>query len=149
MYWPVGTPRIYAASIGRPSDSLHSISRDGLPGPVRTGEQGSAGSSFLSPTSPAVAVAVAQDALAPPPTPITPATPATPASPLTPAVQSVEYGDQYTSLLDPTGGPFSPVLPPQEPILALQIARSGHLFAVITSTSINIWQTKVCVCSPS
>ena len=31
----------------------------------------------------------------------------------------------------------------KDPILSLRISRTGHLFAVITATSLTIWQTKV------
>jgi len=141
MYWPIGTPRIYAATSDRPADSHHSVSHDGLPAPGHpgnAGDQAPGGSSLLSPTSP-----VAQDSLGPP------LTPATPATPLTPAIKSVEYSEQYDGVLDhSSGGPAPSVIPPRTPILALQAARSGHIFAVITATSINLWQTKVYPPSP-
>ena len=135
MYWPIGTPRIYAATSDRPADSRHSVSHDGLPAPGHPGNAGEhapGGSSLLSPTPP-----VAQDSLGPP------LTPATPATPLTPAIKSVEYSDQYDGVLDNSPGWRAlPVLPPRAPILALQAARSGHIFAIITASSINLWQTK-------
>ncbi|KAK4449412.1 RIC1-domain-containing protein [Podospora aff. communis PSN243] len=141
MYWPIGTPRIYAASSDRPPDLRHSVSHDGLPPPNHPGHSGLTGenapgnSSLLSPTSPTV-----HDALGPPPTSITPATPATP---LTPGIKSVEYSEQYEGVLEhSSSGPGLSVLPPREPILALQAARSGHIFATITATSVNLWQTK-------
>jgi hypothetical protein len=31
----------------------------------------------------------------------------------------------------------------KQPLLSLRTSRTGHLFAVITSTSLTIWQTKV------
>ena len=74
----------------------------------------------------------------PPPTPITPHTPHTP------AIQSVERED------DSDPAPFAgsqtsglSKVPTKDPILALRMSRAGHLFAVITATSITLWQTKV------
>ncbi|KAK0656054.1 RIC1-domain-containing protein [Cercophora newfieldiana] len=139
MYWPIGTPRIYAASSDLPPGPRQSVSHDGLPAPIHprhSGERVPGGaSSLLSPTAP-----VAQDSIGPPPTPITPVTPATP---LTPGIKSVEYGEQYEVALGHDSTVLAhPGLPPREPILALQAARSGHIFAVITATSINLWQTK-------
>jgi hypothetical protein len=34
-------------------------------------------------------------------------------------------------------------VPLKDPVLALRVSRTGHLFAVITATSITVWQTKV------
>ncbi|KAK0730606.1 RIC1-domain-containing protein [Lasiosphaeris hirsuta] len=108
MYWPLGTPRIYATSSSRLPPSRQVISHDGLSTSDSRGERGADRPSLLVPASTA-----SQEVLGPP----TPITPITPATPLTPAVNS-------------------------EPILALRVARSGHLFAVITSTTMTIWQTK-------
>lgn len=36
-----------------------------------------------------------------------------------------------------------PRVPVKDPILALRVSRAGHIFAVITKTSIVVWQTKV------
>ncbi|KAK3337299.1 RIC1-domain-containing protein [Cercophora scortea] len=128
MYWPIGTPRIYATLSGHPLHHTQpTVSRDGLlpPPPDHTPEQRSDTLGLLP---------------LPPPTPITPMTPATP---MTPGIKSVEHDyldegrDAYYS------GPASPTRPfLKEPILALRVARSGHIFAVITSTSMTIWQTK-------
>jgi hypothetical protein len=130
MYWPVGTPRVFATSSSRAS-SLNNliISHDGQQPPSSHGAERppllTTGSS-------------AQDA------PTTPITPATPATPMTPAIKSVEqdYHD-VTSPRTPLSGSGSAAIPIKEPILAMRVARPGHLFAVITATSITIWQIKV------
>lgn len=133
MYWPIGTPRIYATSASCPPSYPHLYSHDGLPAP----DQRPTRASLLSP-GPA---ADGHDASSVPPTPITPV------APFTPAIKSVEhdyYDDgQSEPPSPPPPEPSRSNAPPREPILALRVARAGHLFAVITSTSMTIWQTKV------
>lgn len=133
MYWPIETPRIYATSASCPPSYPHLYSYDGLPAP----DQRPTRASLLSP-GPA---ADGHDASSVPPTPITPV------APFTPAIKSVEhdyYDDgQSEPPSPPPPEPSRSNAPPREPILALRVARAGHLFAVITSTSMTIWQTKV------
>ncbi|KAK3995424.1 RIC1-domain-containing protein [Cladorrhinum sp. PSN332] len=132
MYWPTGTPRIYATGVNaRPQGLERTISHDGLPS--------HSSSSLLSPGP-----STSQDALGASPT-LPPLTPVTPVTPLTPGIKSVEYGypDDITPVNSP--GPAPPSLPLHEPIVALRVARSGHMFAVITSTSMTVWQTKPAV----
>ena len=143
MYWPIGTPRIYATIGGTPADTSPTLSHDGLPppGPAAEPDLESRHTASLTPGA-SLAAGTQQDALAPPPTPITPVTPSTP------AIRSVEHEDEYDYLDGQTAAhPSGPVAPSRallhEPILALRVARSGHIFAVITSTSVAIWQTKV------
>ncbi|KAK5651766.1 hypothetical protein OQA88_11728 [Cercophora sp. LCS_1] len=132
MYWPLGTPRIFALNSGRTPTTQHSVSHDGLSAPGTATEQAHDRPALLSPTS------AGGPELGHPPTPITPVTPVTP---LTPAIKSVEYGDHGEGILDYSPTAIPPVIP-REPILALQVARAGHIFAVITTTTITIWQTK-------
>ena len=47
------------------------------------------------------------------------------------------------SALTGTGVSGADMVPLKDPVLALRVARAGHLFAVITATSITVWQTKV------
>ncbi|KAK4162097.1 RIC1-domain-containing protein [Cladorrhinum sp. PSN259] len=132
MYWPIGTPRIYATGVNsRPQGAERFISHDGLPS--------HSSSSLLSPGP-----STSQDALGASPT-LPPLTPVTPITPLTPGIKSVEYDypDDITPVNSP--GPAPPGLPLNEPIAALRVARSGHIFAVITSTSMTVWQTKPAV----
>lgn len=134
MYWPLGTPRIFALNSGRTPAAQYSVSRDGLPPPENVTEQTNDRPALLSPTS------ASGPELGHPSTPITPVTPVTP---LTPAIKSVEYGDHGEGILDHPPAPLPPGVPPREPLLALQVARAGHIFGVLTATTITIWQTKV------
>ncbi|OLN92890.1 Guanine nucleotide exchange factor subunit ric1 [Colletotrichum chlorophyti] len=126
MYWPIGTPRIYATSSrSGPAFNLV-VSHDGLPNPFDN-----------RPTDDASA----QSCLNAQPQQLEDVELATPLTPVTPAIQSVD-DDRH----DPPTSRPSPRLnvniPLKDPILALRISRAGHLFAVITSTSMTIWQAK-------
>lgn len=131
MYWPIGTPRIYATSSSRAPAFKLFLSHDGLPSPSETGP---ASPSLLNPNSRGAA-GHDEVELHPPPTPITP---------VTPAVQSVEHDDFTSSRPSPdTHESDADGLPVLDPILALRASRTGHMFATITATSITVWQTKV------
>lgn len=141
MYWPVGTPRIYATSSSAgssssaeqsPNTNVH-ISHDGLTPPAPSASESRRPSSLLAAES--SSSQDSQDALALPPTPITP---------VTPGLRPVEH-DYITDGGNPevAEGSVRVGLPLHEPVLALRVARPGHLFAVITATSMTIWQTKV------
>jgi RAB6A-GEF complex partner protein 1 len=133
MYWPISTPRIYATSSSRTPAIRLFESDDGLPSPSEV--QSALSPSLNKPTSREAAGASDDNHDQPPPTPITPHTP---------AVQSVERDDELTADSFPGFDTTSSnQLPSKDPILALRISRAGHLFAVITSTSITLWQTKV------
>lgn len=142
MYWPLGTPRIYATSSSRQPDSIRVISHDGLPSTPGRPEQRFDNASLLSPNSAVLQDGPGTSSAGPSTNPITPVTPITP---LTPGIKPVEhdYLDENSPVHSPGIAP--PPIPLQEPILALRVARAGHIFAVITATSIVIWQTKVCV----
>jgi RAB6A-GEF complex partner protein 1 len=156
MYWPVGTPRIYAApsqvddaqpeAPTRPPLNI-TVSHDGVPTPGSESQANAATEEVVqSQLIPADAQAssgsssnlqVNNGLVAPP---------LTPSTPFSPAVKSVEqFGDDDHRPSQAAGfEPTSPVLlPRREPVLALRIARSGLLFATITATSITVWQTKV------
>lgn len=160
MYWPIGTPRIYAATTNTNSRApakfnstsnvvvSHdgaSISNDGdgdddstdvhdrLLGKPDTSSRGQERRERLAHSSDV---------------PITPGL----KTPMTPAVNSVDH-DQFND--DSSDGiqqglsglgittPSAAGIPIGEPILALTVSRTGHLFAVITSTTMTIWQSKV------
>jgi hypothetical protein len=136
MYWPIGTPRVHATSSSRASDANIYVSYDGL--------QSLSGSSLASPQPEASAQAPHDDSddAQPPPTPITPATPA------------VKPVDRYEFFPDGGAAAKSQAaddgrVPLKDPVLALRIARTGQMFAVITATSITLWQTKVSFPCPS
>lgn len=131
MYWPIGTPRVYATSSSRAPGSNLFVSNDGLP--KRAGDHDTLASSADS-DSGSVTAHDEVDAL-PPQTPLTPATP---------SIQSIEYADNALGISVPDTTTRSTVqVPLKDPILALRVSRTGNLFAVITGTSITLWQTKV------
>ncbi|KAK4648783.1 WD40 repeat protein [Podospora bellae-mahoneyi] len=133
MYWPLGTPRIYATNTVRQPGALpSSVSHDGLPPPTpgagASGQTPDQNSSLLSPNP-----STSQDGLLPPPTPMTP---------MTPGIKSVEHDYPEDGTPEHSPGPELPGIPLHEPVVALRVARSGHLFATITPTSMTVWQTK-------
>lgn len=137
MYWPVGTPRIYATS----NSSLHAnfnvvVSYDGLspPAPDDKDIDKTDGASLLT-TDSASSLDVPLPA---------PATPITPSTPFTPAIKPVEH-DVFDASIEASSrnGNESARIPLKEPILALRVSRLGQIFAVITATSMTIWQAKV------
>lgn len=138
MYWPIGTPRIFATSSSRHPAIKLVESNDGLQSPAEH-DQNPTSETGLHPRTAATTGEHDQDAQ-PPPTPVTP---------LTPAVQSVEHeSDESKEDEDGYIGKSASLdvdkVPVQDPVLALRVSRTGHMFAVITKTSITIWQTKVC-----
>jgi hypothetical protein len=149
MYWPVGTPRIYAtSSSAQPTTTAFNfvVSHDGLSSsPDRASLRSE--KSEKEPERPPLLSALStrpgsQDALGPP----TPITPVTPATPLTPGIKSVEHEyPHHHAEGSPHRGrePGSHVIPLREPVVALRVAKSGQIFAVVTATSMTIWQTKV------
>ncbi|PTD11892.1 Casein kinase II subunit beta-2 [Fusarium culmorum] len=130
MYWPIGTPRIHATSSSRSSAFKFFVSHDGLTSPSDSSLTPSPGpSSSSQPRGPL-------DALDSPPLP----------TPITPGIRPVEHDDfpasqppQVSDNTEPGG------IPIKDPILALRVSRTGNLFAVITTTSITVWQTKPAV----
>lgn len=139
MYWPLGTPRIYATSSTRQPPPNRIVSDDGLP-PDNRPEQRLDRNSFLSPHS-----AVVPDAFGntPASSSAAPLTPVTPITPLTPGIKPVEHDYLEESSPGNSPGLVPASIPVHEPVVALGVARPGHIFAVITATSMTIWQTKV------
>ncbi|KAI0484774.1 RIC1-domain-containing protein [Xylariaceae sp. FL0804] len=145
MYWPVGTPRIYAtAAAHAPGKSNLVISHDGLGSTSREDGLGlgiglpSPGLASPAPTLQKTEDNAASDALVP-------TTPA-PKTPATPAINSVEhdgYNDASAHSPQPrTVGSGEAAIPSGEPIVSAKVSRTGHLFAVITASTMTIWQTK-------
>jgi hypothetical protein len=133
MYWPIGAPRVYASSnsktrkgqIFRPDDDADSHPDSGsepnalISSSDTVRDANETASGFL-----------------------------TPSTPITLGIKPVENDGQRR--LSARGlGSIEDKLedfvaqPEGEHIISLKISRSGHLFAVITSTSLTIWQTKV------
>ncbi|KAE9376941.1 RIC1-domain-containing protein [Stipitochalara longipes BDJ] len=133
MYWPVGAPRIYAASNSRSSRGRILESDDDAESRDTTDGSGS----LVDAQSVGLAGRAEDEheGLSELPTPLTPMTP------MTPGIKPVEHDNRFFA--GSTGN--ETILSGSadtEPLLALRISRTGHLFAVITSTSLTIWQTK-------
>ena len=132
MYWPVGAPRIYAASNSRSSRDRILESDDDAESRVTNDGSGS-----LADAASIVMAGRAEEEHESASTPLTPMTP------MTPGIKPLEHDNRFAAGLAGNelliSGPAE-----KEPLLALRISRTGHLFAVITSTSLTIWQTKVC-----
>jgi hypothetical protein len=138
MYWPLGAPRIYAASNSKASKDRILESDDDAESRETTEGSGS----LLN--APSIGSEEGLDEnderrLS---------TAATPLTPLTPGIKPVEHDNQRRPSAriigqDGSAPSFGSMQADQEPLLALRISRTGHLFAVITSTSLTIWQTKV------
>ncbi|KAI1660992.1 RIC1-domain-containing protein [Daldinia decipiens] len=139
MYWPIGTPRIYATTTSQVSTkSNFVISNDGV-------SSIAADSDSLSSSEPPPPLLLDEKDRTISDTYIPPLTPGL-RTPATPAINSVEhdiYHDGSSSNsqqhLAGTGGS---TIPAGDPIIALKVSRTGHLFAVITATTMTIWQTK-------
>lgn len=135
MYWPIGAPRIYATSSSAASKD-HIIQTDD-DAESREPTEGS-GSLINVPNDESPENAdddqVFTSGLS------------TPITPITPGIKPVEH-DTHTrpsNISSLTDEPYFPSgRPENDPLLALKISRSGHLFATITSTTLTIWQTKV------
>jgi RAB6A-GEF complex partner protein 1 len=72
----------------------------------------------------------------------------TSSTPITPGIKPVENDSQRRLSARGLGDTEDKLKqfvaqPEDEHVISLKISRSGHLFAVITSTSLTIWQTKV------
>lgn len=133
MYWPVGTPRIYATSSSQPANPDVIISHDGLspPTPDERDAERSDQASLLTADS-----ASSYDF----------PNPSTPITPITPGIKPVEHEilDNGSDASSSHGNEHPATrIPLREPILALRVSRLGQIFAVITATSMTIWQAKV------
>lgn len=135
MYWPIGAPRIYAASSSAASEDRIIQTDDDVESREATEDSGS---SINAPNDESEEKVDDNQELPPGLT--------TPITPITPGIKPVEHDTYLHSPNRSSDGDascFPPIRPENDPLLALRISRSGHLFAVITSTSLTIWQTKV------
>ncbi|KAG7143531.1 Guanine nucleotide exchange factor subunit Rich like protein [Verticillium longisporum] len=143
MYWPIGTPKTYATSSSSGPEFNLVVSEDGITNPFdRASINEPPQHPYVSSTEPFHENG-AHNALPEPSVEST--TPLTPATPATPAVESVERGDPDqpdSAAFASTQIPDAVKLPLKDPVLALRTSRSGSLFAVITATSMAVWQTK-------
>jgi len=133
MYWPIGTPKAFATCNNIAPASIY-VSHDGTPNPS---SPNLASPNLLAPPNERLQGPHADegDDLAP----------KTPLTPITPAVRSIEHEDFGGAAEAPYSGhaDVPRAIATKEPILALRVSRSGHIFAVITSTTMTLWQTKV------
>lgn len=134
MYWPTGTPSIFATSSSSGPDFNLVISEDGLAGAFDRPSPHEP-NPHDGPLLEAPVRSSAHDDL----------DPVTPNTPLTPAVKSVEKYESAppTSSIPPSTERPPAKVPLKDPVLALRMSRNGHIFAVITATSMTVWQTKV------
>ena len=133
MYWPIGAPRIYAASSSSLSRN-HVLELDDDAESRETTE--GSGSLVDAPSiGPEDSNEDDQETASGLSTPVTP---------ITPGIKPVEHDTQRqlsTRLLEQETATAAAA--DRQPLLALRISRAGHLFAVITSISLTVWQTKV------
>ncbi len=136
MYWPIGAPRIYAACNSKaPKDRVHQFDdKTEL-------ENDAEGSSYINATS------ATHDA--PEDEGLLGTEHLTSTTPHTPAIRPVEHHASQRKLssraLNQMRDEDEAAIrhAEKQPILMLRISRTGHLFAVITDTSMTVWQTKV------
>lgn len=129
MYWPVGAPRIYAASNKAAQGNVLDSDDDAE---SRETTEGS-GSLVDAPYFDSDEQRGEEERSGR----------STPVTPITPGIKPVEHDHQphSTALLshDVSASRESTT----QPLLALRTSRTGQLFAVITTTTLTIWQTKV------
>jgi hypothetical protein len=138
MYFPIAAPRIYAASNNKaPNDRIHEF-EDGIES-HEISDNGGISADAQSASS-ELKVEDGQDERL--------STPVTPMTPMTPGIRPVEHDSQRRPFPQFSSQEFAFTGSPNKgPLLSLKISRTGHLFAVITSTTLTIWQTKVCILS--
>ncbi|KAI1271054.1 DUF1339 domain protein [Xylaria sp. FL0933] len=157
MYWPIGTPRVYATTTT--TTAAHHpqsvvVSHDGLLPPRRLADAASPLTATDDGTElNAEELDTAPDAAAP----LTPATPYTPyirsvdhdtasssssSSKLANAKPGIQHLGAAEDSAEDAAEDATAVVPSAEPIVALKVSRTGHLFAVVTASTLTIWQTK-------
>lgn len=133
MYWPIGAPRVYAASSSKsPTDRVLEFDDD-----AESRETTEGSGSLIE--APNVGSEGRGDGQYEPASGLS-----TPITPITPGIKPVEHDTQRRFSNRFLGqDPSFARSADKEPLLGLKISRTGHLFAVITATSLTIWQTKV------
>lgn len=140
MYWPAGAPRIYSANS---SDSTRQIIEFIDRSKSYTIVEGN---NFYHPNENEKALCDENaDDLERLTSKSETATPSTLKTPIltTNSVSQDNKLSHNSSHLTVKGNPSINL--DDQSLLSLKISRSGHLFAVISSTSLTIWQTKVCL----
>lgn len=140
MYWPISAPRIYSASNSPPAPATQVLETDD---DAESRENTEGSGSLLE--APSISGdddrqhCDGQLSLSGASTPMTPMTPKTPG--IRPVEQNENQWRGSTGGLGQGGAGSRQV--DKEPLLALRMSRTGHLFAVITAAALTIWQTKV------
>lgn len=125
MYWPIGLPRIYAASSSKAEPGRIFESEDDAESRVTT-EISTLNLEDTSSSSTTDSIWMA------------PATPSTPHITRVDDVSSLKPHNENENVLERSFRQID-----KGPIRDVKISRTGHLFATITSTTLTIWQTKV------
>lgn len=138
MYWPIGAPRIYAASTSN-APRGHTLESDDDAESRETTE----GSGSLVNAPSTISGGDQEDGRTSPDVFSDP-----PKTPRTPGIRPVEQdGHHHLSArsLGDLGASINSASrdPDKEPILSIKLSRAGHLFATITNSTLTIWQTKV------
>lgn len=123
MYWPLGTPRVYASHGNR--TLVDNVVPHGAPQNPTYPQ---------SPSAPAhEAELLDADGTAP----------NTPSSPCPPAIRPLDadHTDGYPQQQAAAADTVEPLV--GEPVLALRVSRNGTVFGSITAITITLWQTKV------
>ncbi|KAG9234112.1 RIC1-domain-containing protein [Amylocarpus encephaloides] len=127
MYWPIGAPRIYAAS----NSKTEARRTYGFEDDAESRETTEGSGSLIE--APSIESEDGPNDEIPP----------IPRTPITPGINPVEHDLHNSSPTYQSGqGNSLSNFAERDPLLALRISRTGHLFAVITATSLTIWQTK-------
>jgi len=129
MYWPIGAPRIYAASNNAAQSQVHELDDEAETRDAAIGSQSVAESAYFEREGG--------------PSEDTASYPATPITPITPGIKPVEHDHDHASIHSHRRNGVSLAQAEKRPLLSLRASKTGHLFAVITSTSLTVWQTKV------
>lgn len=132
MYWPISAPRVYAARSSRTSKERV----------IRVDETFEENDSYLnvsSSSSNGNPAGYEPSETAP--------FPQTPITPITPGINSVDHDAQQRAIARAAEGEDGTVEDAvdnasRDPIIGLRMSRTGHLFAIITTVSMTIWQTK-------
>jgi RAB6A-GEF complex partner protein 1 len=129
MYWPIGAPRIYAATKHERDDEQQTTSDDGSTTPTlrnKSLERGQNGDSALNDDEEDTEQAHSHGSKQKEPTP---------------RKSEVAAGKEASK----SNGTFSDDAEkdPGGQIVGIAVARSGHMFITITSSTLTVWQTKV------
>ena len=131
MFWPIGSPRVYAATQHQLPKELRTISNDGLQSPSKPAETN--GARRITSATNAPQRQDGEDEKQH--DPVTQGSDGTPSHP-SGAPNGTLQGTEAEQHLDGE-------------IVGLRVARNGHIFATITRSTLTVWQAKVTALLPS